>query len=148
MKTAGLTLALAVAVFSAGAEAQTGAGPAASAWAETEQTALRLIAATEATGSAETLKLGLHFKLKPGWKVYWRSPGDAGFPPIPDWSASGNLESAVLRWPAPERFSVLGLETLGYKKETVLPITVRRADPSRPLGPPGDRGEAAFGLHQ
>ncbi len=94
-------LALFVAVFAAGADAQTLAGqtlagqtlagPAASAWAETEQTALRLIAATETTGGAKTLRFGLHFKMKPGWKVYWRSPGDAGFPPIPDGSQSRNL---------------------------------------------------------
>ena len=109
------------------------AAPGASPWVKTEQTELRLIAATETVGAAETLRLGLHFKLKPGWKIYWRSPGDAGFPPIPDWSSSRNLESAVMQWPAPERFSVLGLETLGYKKEVVFPITVTRQDATKPL---------------
>jgi suppressor for copper-sensitivity B len=107
--------------------------PAASAWHKTDQSALRLIAATETTGNAETLSLGLHFKLKPGWKIYWRSPGDAGFPPEPDWKGSENLKTAVIKWPAPERFSVIGLETLGYKKEVVFPLTVTREDPSRPL---------------
>ena len=109
------------------------AAPGASPWVKTEQTELRLIAATKTVGAAETLRLGLHFKLKPGWKIYWRSPGDAGFPPIPDWSSSRNLKSAVMQWPAPERFSVLGLETLGYKKEVVFPITVTREDATKPL---------------
>ena len=109
------------------------AAPGASPWVKTEQTELRLIAATETVGAAETLRLGLHFKLKPGWKIYWRSPGDAGFPPIPDWSSSRNRKSAVMQWPAPERFSVLGLETLGYKKEVVFPITVTREDATKPL---------------
>jgi suppressor for copper-sensitivity B len=81
--------------------------PAASAWHKTDQSALRLIAATETTGNAETLSLGLHFKLKPGWKIYWRSPGDAGFPPEPDWKGSENLKTAVIKWPAPERSSRL-----------------------------------------
>ncbi|MDA1091617.1 MAG: protein-disulfide reductase DsbD family protein [Proteobacteria bacterium] len=107
--------------------------PAGSAWQQTEQSAVRLIAATETTGNAETLTLGLHFKLKPGWKIYWRSPGDAGFPPEPDWMGSQNLKSAVMHWPAPERFSVLGLETLGYKKEVVFPLTVTRTDTAKPL---------------
>ncbi|PPR70369.1 MAG: Thiol:disulfide interchange protein DsbD [Alphaproteobacteria bacterium MarineAlpha3_Bin2] len=110
-----------------------GEGSAASAWHQTDQSALRLIAATETTGDADTLILGLHFKLKPGWKIYWRSPGDAGFPPQPEWKGSENLKHAVIHWPAPERFSVIGLETLGYKKEVVFPLTVTRADPSRPL---------------
>ncbi len=107
--------------------------PGASPWVKTEQTELRLIAATETAGAAETLTLGLHFKLKPGWKIYWRSPGDAGFPPVADWSSSKNLKSAVMHWPAPLRFSVLGLETLGYKKEVVFPLTVTREDPTKPL---------------
>ncbi|MBC8159045.1 MAG: thioredoxin family protein [Alphaproteobacteria bacterium] len=95
---------------------------AASPWAETEQTAVRLISAATGVGDAANAPLGLHFKLQKGWKIYWRSPGDAGFPPRPDWSASTNLGKVTLRWPAPERFSVLGMETLGYKDEVVLPV--------------------------
>ena len=107
--------------------------PGTSNWIKTDQTALRLIAATETARASDTLSFGLHFKLLPGWKIYWRSPGDAGFPPEPDWGRSKNLKNAQLHWPAPERFSVLGLETLGYKKEVVLPITVSRADALKPL---------------
>src|SRR3989338_385673 len=119
-------LAVLVGAGAAGAEPASAATAAASPWQETEQSALRLIAATETTGDAETLRLGLEFKMKPGWKVYWRSPGDAGFPPEPDWSKSRNLKTATLKWPAPERFSVLGLETLGYHDEVVLPLDVAR----------------------
>ena len=100
------------------------AGAAASDWVETEQTAVRLISASETTGNGPLL-LGLQFRMQPGWKVYWRSPGDAGFPPEPDWAGSRNLRTAFLLWPAPLRFSVLGLETLGYKDEVVLPVTVK-----------------------
>ena len=99
------------------------AGAASSDWVETEQTAVRLISASETTGGGPVL-LGLQFRMQPGWKVYWRSPGDAGFPPEPDWTGSRNLRSALLSWPVPLRFSVLGLETLGYKDEVVLPVTV------------------------
>jgi len=99
------------------------AGAASSDWVETEQTAVRLISASETTGGGPVL-LGLQFRMQPGWKIYWRSPGDAGFPPEPDWAGSRNLGSALLSWPAPLRFSVLGLETLGYKDEVVLPVTV------------------------
>ena len=105
---------------------------AASKWADSDFTGVRLISAVEATGGLESVSLGLHFRLKEGWKVYWRSPGDAGFPPRVDWAGSQNLEKAVLSWPAPERFSILGFETLGYKDEVVLPIS---AIPSR-IGEP------------
>src|SRR5262245_39202667 len=97
----------------------------ASPWFETDQGQVRLISATEAVGDSDTMRLGLQFRMKPGWKIYWRSPGDAGFPPQPDWSGSDNFAGADISWPAPERFSVLGLETLGYHDEVVLPLTVR-----------------------
>ena len=99
----------------------------ASAWAETEQTAVRLIAATEAVGTAGTVPLGLEFRLEKDWHIYWRTPGDAGFPPHVKWDGSENLAEATLHWPVPERFSVLGLETLGYEDAVVLPVTARLA---------------------
>ena len=98
--------------------------PGESNWQKTEQTEVQLIAATNSTGTNGTIHLGIHFNLKPEWKIYWRSPGDAGFPPKLKWDGSTNLKTAVIQWPAPKRFSVLGIETLGYKDEVVLPVIV------------------------
>ena len=106
---------------------------AASPWAKTEHGAVRLIAVSNAAGDREIHRFGLHFRMEPGWKIYWRSPGDAGFPPQPDWAGSENLLEARLVWPAPERFSVLGLETLGYKKEVVLPVDVQPLEAGKGL---------------
>jgi len=97
----------------------------ASEWVETEQGAVRLIAATDAVGDGDTVSLGLQFRMEDGWKVYWRSPGDAGYPPTVDWSKSANLAEAELLWPLPTRFTVLGFETVGYKDDVVLPIDAR-----------------------
>ena len=71
--------------------------------------------------------------MAPGWHIYWRSPGDAGYPPHLDWTGSANLAHADILWPAPQRFSVLGLETMGYSDAVVLPIAVRVVDPAKPL---------------
>jgi suppressor for copper-sensitivity B len=99
----------------------------------TDHTTLRLVAASEGVGDAASLKLGLHFTLKPGWKVYWRSPGDAGYPPSIDWTGSDNVAETQMLWPVPHRFSVLGLETLGYKDEIVYPITLTPTNPGQPV---------------
>ena len=96
--------------------------PGASQPALTDQTEVRLISAAAAAGDARTVQLGLDFKLQPGWKIYWRSPGAAGFPPHVEWDGSQNLAHAEILWPAPERFSVLGLDTLGYHDRVVFPI--------------------------
>lgn len=97
---------------------------AASGWSDTEHVKVRLVSASNATGTDKTLKLGLHFKMEGTWKVYWRTPGDAGFPPTLDWTGSNNLAKATIHWPAPERFSLLGITTAGYKHEVLFPLTI------------------------
>jgi len=108
------------------------AEPAASDWAKNDQGRVRLISAVAATGDNGSLQLGLEFDLKPDWKIYWRSPGDAGYPPSVDWKGSDNLEEAVISWPAPHRFSISGLETMGYKEDVVLPLIARLSQPGKP----------------
>ncbi|MDB5409175.1 MAG: suppressor for copper-sensitivity [Rhodospirillales bacterium] len=110
------------------------AEPATSPWFVTDQGKVRLIAAATGVGGGDTVSLGLQFALAPGWKIYWRSPGDAGLPPVLDWSGSQNLADATLLWPAPRRFSAFGLETIGYEDDVVLPITARLTTPSQKLG--------------
>ena len=65
---------------------------------------------------------GLRIRLKDGWKTYWRAPGDAGIPPILDWSGSGNLANATITWPTPEVFAQNGMRSIGYRNEVILPI--------------------------
>jgi suppressor for copper-sensitivity B len=101
------------------------AGDAASQWFETDQGRVRLAAAAPRVGDGDSIELGLDFRLAPHWKIYWRSPGDAGYPPRLDWAGSTNLAATTMTWPAPQRFSVLGLDTIGYTDAVVLPITAR-----------------------
>jgi suppressor for copper-sensitivity B len=105
---------------------------AASGWAEEAQARVRLISAAQSLAGDEAA-LGLEFDLQPGWKIYWRSPGDAGLPPRIDWAGSQNLQQAEVAWPVPHRFSLFGLETFGYGGQIVLPIDARAAQPGQPL---------------
>ena len=98
-----------------------------------DQAQLRLISSSDAVGREEALQLGLHVRLAPSWKIYWRSPGDAGLPPVFDWAGSDNLAEVETRWPVPHRFTLFGLDTFGYEGEVVLPLTVRLARPGEPL---------------
>src|SRR4051812_24199452 len=120
---------LLAALIAANLPAQGAAGP----WQRTETVEGRLIAAVEGTGTLDRIPLGLHLRMKPGWKTYWRSPGDAGLPPQLSWEGSGNLASTDFRWPAPHRFTLFGIETFGYDGEVVFPITARPAQPEQPL---------------
>ncbi|MBD3679729.1 MAG: hypothetical protein HUJ27_15190 [Rhodobacteraceae bacterium] len=71
--------------------------------------------------------------LAPGWKTYWRSPGEAGIPPSFDWDRSSNLEAVALHWPVPEVFSLNGLRTIGYVNRLILPIELSPSKPGAPI---------------
>ncbi len=109
------------------------AEPGASEWAVNDAGRVRLVAAVTATGDAASLRLGLQFELKPGWKIYWRTPGDAGYPPKLNWAGSDNLGAPTLRWPAPKRFVLAGLQNHGYAGEVVLPVDAAVARPGEPV---------------
>jgi suppressor for copper-sensitivity B len=109
------------------------ADAAASPWIGDAHAVARLVTASQATGSAARLSAGIEIRLAPGWHTYWRSPGEAGIAPRLDWGGSQNLARAVLAWPAPRYFSALGIETIGYDREVVLPVTVTLARPGHRL---------------
>jgi DsbC/DsbD-like thiol-disulfide interchange protein len=75
----------------------------------------------------------VELQLAPGWKTYWRSPGDAGIPPTFDWSGSTNVKSVRVHWPAPEVFDANGMQTIGYHESLVLPVEITPQDPSKPV---------------
>jgi len=105
----------------------------ATGWVGDDHAAARLIAASDATGSAATVEAGLEIRLAPGWHAYWRTPGDAGIPPSVGWAGSDNLKHADIAWPAPARYSLQGFETAGYRDHVILPIALVLARPGQPL---------------
>src|SRR5690625_1643990 len=106
---------------------------AAGAWSENEHGRLRLISESEGLKGKGEQRAGLHFELAEGWKTYWRSPGDAGYPLTIDWSASENLAAVEMDWPVPHRFTLFRLDTFGYDKEVVFPLRLQAEDPDKAL---------------
>ncbi len=71
---------------------------------------------------------GIQIDLAPGWKTYWRAPGDGGIPTSADWQGSENLAYAQLFWPRPEVFRIFGMRSVGYADRVVLPVHVEAKD--------------------
>jgi suppressor for copper-sensitivity B len=97
---------------------------ASSDWVATPESSVRLVTAVSAPGTLAAIPAGIEIELQPGWKTYWRSPGDAGYPVSVDWQGSENLAAAGMRWPAPHRFSLFGLDTFGYSDRVMFPLTL------------------------
>ncbi|CAN5443555.1 protein-disulfide reductase DsbD family protein [soil metagenome] len=119
---------VALALMSAVSEAQ-GQSFARAAVQEPDIKAALLIGSSEA-GQPDVTWVGVRIDLGPGWKTYWKSPGDAGLPTEFDWSGSSNIISAEVNWPAPSRLSILGFESVGYTHEVLFPVKVRVLDPA------------------
>src|SRR5438874_1830985 len=106
----------------------------ASPWDEGLQSAARLVAArASGTGVDLVYRSGVEIKLNPGWKTYWRYPGDSGVPPAFDFSKSENVKAATVLFPAPSRFpDGAGGNSIGYKTDVLLPVHVVPNDPKKP----------------
>ena len=89
----------------------------------TDEVQIRLISGVTATGGLDKIPLGLDVRLQPGWKIYWRSPGEAGLPPtlrLPQ-NTPHRLE---MDFPVPTRFSLFGLDSYGYAAHVIFPLTL------------------------
>ncbi|AUH32790.1 protein-disulfide reductase DsbD domain-containing protein [Paracoccus tegillarcae] len=75
----------------------------------------------------------LELRLQPGWKTYWRSPGDSGIPPSFDWGASQNIGELTVQWPAPELIDSGGSLSFGFHDRLVLPFSIVPKTPGQPI---------------
>src|SRR5215207_7775512 len=106
----------------------------ASPWDNGTHSAARLIAAGAMRDQgAVRLRVGVELKLRPGWKTYWRYPGDSGVPPRFDFARSENVRDVTVLWPAPRRFSDGSGTSIGYTERVVFPLRVVPADERKPV---------------
>ena len=102
-----------------------------SPWQRDGHSAVRLLAGSR---SGAVLLGGIGFQLQPGWKTYWRTPGDSGVPPRFDFSKSENIEAVTILWPAPTKFDDgAGGHSLGYKNQIVLPLRIVAKNADKPV---------------
>lgn len=106
----------------------------ASGWEGTQPSAVRLIAgAMRGEQAKPLLRAGVQIRLAPGWKTYWRYPGDAGVPPLFDFSGSENVKSLTMLWPAPQRFKEDGLTLIAYKDTVIFPLHIEPEKVDQPV---------------
>ncbi len=78
----------------------------ASSWDGEPHGSSRLIAgAAHNTGDKKLARAGIEIRLDPGWKTYWRYPGDTGVPPTLDFAGSESVKSVRTLWPVPRWFA-------------------------------------------
>ena len=94
-----------------------------SKWAVGETSKLRLIS-PYSQNSSKNITIGLEYQMQPGWKTYWKSPGDGGFAQNISWENSSNISDVKILWPTPIKFEILGLTSLGYQDNVTFPLEI------------------------
>jgi len=100
-------------------------------WSIDEFSKVRLISPLTNNNNQNTLTIGLEYNMDPGWKTYWKSPGDGGFPQNIDWEKSSNVKNILLKWPTPKEFEILGLKSIGYENNIIFPLFVEINNPNK-----------------
>jgi DsbC/DsbD-like thiol-disulfide interchange protein len=121
-------IACGIAVVSGGTVCAAGESP----WSEDVRSAVRLVSGANNNGDAH-LRAGIEIKMQPGWKTYWRYPGDSGVPPHFDFSGSENLKTATVLYPAPHLFTDETGQSLGYKDRIIFPLVISPQQPGKPV---------------
>jgi DsbC/DsbD-like thiol-disulfide interchange protein len=104
-----------------------------SAWVSSNDSKVRLIAGTPDVCGKPTLVAGVQLRMDPGWKTYWRNPGDSGVPPSFDFKGSSNLKQAELLYPAPHRVADANGTVIGYDDEVIFPVKITPEHEGEPI---------------
>jgi DsbC/DsbD-like thiol-disulfide interchange protein len=118
------------AVFFAGIMVPALAFAARSDWVPADQSQLRLLLTADDAGE---IGGGIEIALEPGWYTYWRNPGEAGVPPVFDFSGSENVASVDVMYPAPTRYDDGASVSLIYRDEVVFPFAVTPLTAGEPI---------------
>jgi len=111
------------------------AGPAValeSAPANSSRDTVTLVSDTDAVAPGTPFRVGLRFRLAPGWHTYWRNPGDAGVAPQLALTLPPEIRSGPIEWPTPSRVAEGPVMTYAYTGDLLLPVT---ATPAAQAGP-------------
>ena len=110
-----------------------GGAPSASPWTASTNSKVRLVSGTVDHGGRHALAAGVQLRMDPGWKTYWRNPGDSGVPPSFDWTGSKNLKDVEVLYPAPHRFADAGGTAVGYGEDVLFPVKLTPERDGEPI---------------
>lgn len=82
--------------------------------------------------SKDVTYAALQFNLKEGWYIYWKDPGDVGFPLKINWQKSNNIGNLNILWPYPqkelEKINDIILQSNIYRGQVVFPLQIQLND--------------------
>jgi thiol:disulfide interchange protein/DsbC/DsbD-like thiol-disulfide interchange protein len=77
----------------------------------------------------DAFRVAVHFRMDPGWHIYWKNPGDSGLSTEVSWDTPG-VTVGELRWPFPSTFRTPDgfIVSYGYGEEVILFAEARASE--------------------
>jgi len=88
----------------------------------------QLISEVTAVQPGQSFWVALRLKIRDGWHLYWRNPGDSGTAPAIDWNLPAGLTAGSIHWPYPKRVPSGPLMNYGYYGDLYLLTEIQAAD--------------------
>lgn len=95
-------------------------------WVTSEGGRMRLVALSQPRNGIVTAMIQI--EPEPGWKTYWRYPGNAGMAPELDFSGSVNLKLKSVSFPVPEIGEDEAGRFIGYHRPVSLVVELEKPD--------------------
>jgi DsbC/DsbD-like thiol-disulfide interchange protein len=98
--------------------------------------AASLISDINSIQPGQKFRIGVLYRIEPGWHIYWKYPGDAGMPTKIAWQLPEGFRVHDLQWPIPTREKEPGdLEVFAYSSEVLLfaEVEAPQSLPDRPI---------------
>ncbi|QRM54575.1 protein-disulfide reductase DsbD domain-containing protein [Sinorhizobium sp. BG8] len=105
------------------------AAAASSEWYESEGGRIRLVALPAAEDGS--IRAMLDIRLQPGWKTYWRDPGESGIPPVIDVKGTPGVTLEGTGFPMPRQFDDGATRYIAYDHSVALPLKLRQSPGAR-----------------
>ena len=98
-------------------------------------TQVTLLLSDDTAKPGDTVWVGVHLKMDPGWHTYWKNSGAAGMPTTIAWQLPPGVTAGDIQWPLPQKFPPVEVTTYGYEGETMLlvPLTIGTNVPPGPI---------------
>ncbi|MGJ8529758.1 protein-disulfide reductase DsbD domain-containing protein [Maritalea sp.] len=100
------------------------------AWTEIAPGAKMRLISTNKLSADNEVTAAIEMQLAPGWKTYWRIPGETGIPMVANWNGSQNVGATTFHWPMPKRSLAYGVMDYVYEGDVTIPLTVQLDSPN------------------
>jgi thiol:disulfide interchange protein DsbD len=88
----------------------------------------QLISEVSSIHAGKTFCAAVKLKMADHWHIYWRNPGDTGFPTSIEWILPEGFKAGEIKWPYPERIAEPPLVIYGYHGEVFLLTEIKAAE--------------------